>query len=169
MPGLSDYVLTPDGGLVHRLANIVGNVRVGQGSRIDAFVTITGDVVIGKYTHIGLNCSLLGGSGIRIGDYVGISPGVRIFSGTEDVSGEWVTNPTVPAHLRNPKTQMILIADHAFIGANSVLLPGARFQEGSGLGAQSLCKSQLDPWATYAGSPAKFISSRTQGVRDKVS
>ena len=168
MPGLSDYVLTPEGGWVHRLANIVGNVRIGEGSRVDAFVTITGDVRIGKYTHIGLNCSLLGGSGIDIGDYVGISPGVRIFSGTEDVSGEWVTNPTVPAHLRSPKLQRIVIADHAFIGANAVVLPGAEMGEGSGLGALSLAKHELLPWSIYAGCPALFKGVRTQGVKDKV-
>ena len=169
MPGLSDYVLTPEGGLVHKTANIVGNVRIGEGSRIDAFVTITGEVRIGKYTHIGLNCSLLGGSGIDIGDYVGISPGARIFSATEDVSGEWVTNPTVPANLRNPKARRIVIADHAFIGTNAVVLPGAELGEGSGLGALSLAKHALLPWSIYAGSPALLKYTRSQGVKDKIS
>ena len=168
MPGFSDY-LKVGGGLVHRLANLVGNIRVGEGTRIDAFVTITGDVEIGKYTHIGLNCSLLGGAGIEIGDYVGISPGVRIFSGTEDVSGEWVTNPTVSEDLRNPKLSRIVIADHCFIGANSVVLPGTEMGEGAGLGAISLAKHELLPWSIYAGCPALFRGVRTQGVKHKVS
>lgn len=160
---MTDYDLV-NGALIHRTANVVGRLRVGKGSRIDAFVTITGDVEIGKYTHIGDSTGVFGGSGVRIGDYVGISPGVKIFTGTEDPSGEWVTNPTVPANLRNPKSAFIEIADHALIGANTVLLPGAMFPEGACVGAISLVKYSLKPWSISAGVPAKFIKDRSRGV-----
>lgn len=167
MPDLQDFVRV-GGGLVHRLANVAGHIKVGMGTRIDAFVTITGDVEIGKYTHIGTGCSLFGGAGISIGDYVGMSPGVQVFTGTEDVSGDWVTNPTVPPSLRSPKVRSIVISDHCFIGTNSVLLPGADMPEGSGLGALSLCKDRLLSWGIYGGAPCKLLKWRTTGVKAKV-
>lgn len=160
----SDY----DSRGVHRLANVVGNLKVGEGSRIDAFVTITGDVEIGRFTHIGTGCCLFGGAGIVIGDYVGMSPGAKIFTGTEDVGGEWVTNPTVPPHMRNPKIARQFVGDHCFIGTNTVLLPGAYMPDGSGLGALSLCKSPLVQWGIYGGSPARFLKWRTRGVESLI-
>lgn len=167
MPGISDY-LKVGGGLVHPLANIVGNVRVGEGARIDAFVTITGDVEIGCYTHVGTMTCIFGTGGVSIGDYVGISPGVKIFTGTEDPSGEWVTNPTVPDHMRNPKVSPIRIADHCLIGANTVLLPGADMPQGAAVGCLSLVKHSLGAWALHAGVPARLIRARSRGVLDVV-
>ena len=154
-----------NGARIHRLANIVGDITIGEGSRIDAFVTITGDVEIGRYTHIGTMVCVFGGGGVKIGDYVGISPGVKIFSGTEDASGEWVTNPTVPERLRNPAVSFIKIADHALVGANTVLLPGAHLPEGACVGAVSLVKHLLSPWSIWAGCPARRIRDRSQGVK----
>lgn len=132
-------------------------------------MTITGPTKIGRFTHIGANTCIFGGAGVEIGDYVGISPGVKIFSSTENVDGHWVTNPTVPKHMRNPICKPIRIADHTGIGANSVLLPGADMPEGSFLGAMSLIKSPLSPWSIWAGVPASYKKARAQKVRALVS
>lgn len=156
------------GGLVHKSANIVGDVEVGEGTRIDAFVTITGPAKIGRYVHISNGCAIFGGSGFEMGDYSALSGNVYVYTSTEDVSGEWVTNPTVPAHLRNPINRPVYIGAHAECGAGAVLLPGAHLSEGSFLGALSLCKSRLEPWGIYVGVPAKFKKFRTRGVLAKV-
>lgn len=156
------------GGWVHKLANIAGHLTLGEWSRVDAYVTVTGDVVIGKYCHVGTGACLFGGSGITLGDYAALSPGAMIFSATEDVSGEWVTNPTVPDAYRNPVKAHIVMGDHAEIGARSILLPGAHLPEGAFLGSLSMCKKALEPWSINAGVPAVFKKSRTRGVLAKV-
>lgn len=161
---MSDFLETPTGALIHRLANIVGRCEVGEGSRIDAFVTITGNVAIGRYCHIGTGACIFGSEGVVIGDYASLSPGARIFTATEDVGGEWITNPTVPARYRNPIKAPVLLGDHAEMGSGSVALPGADMPEGAFLGALSMTKERLLPWSIYAGVPAKFKKYRTRGA-----
>lgn len=156
------------GGWVHKSANIVGDVEIGEGTRIDAFVTITGKVKIGRFVHVGNGSAIFGAGGVEMGDYSALSGNCYVYSATEDVSGEWVTNPTVPASLRNPTIRPIYIGPHAEMGTGAVLLPGAYMPEGSFLGALSLCKSKLEPWGIYVGVPAEFKKFRTRGVLAKV-
>lgn len=162
-PVTNDYI-ERDGAFIHRLANLVGDVRIGRGSRVDAFVTITGNVSIGRYCHIGTGVMLFGGAGITVGDYVGFSGGSKVFSSTEDVGGEWITNPTVPLKYRNPINAHIRIGDHAEMGAGSIAFPGAELPEGAYLGALSMVKHRLEPWSINVGVPAKFKRWRSRGA-----
>lgn len=163
---MNDY-LPLGGGIVHRLANICGDVSVGEGTRIDAFVTITGRVRIGRFAHIATGCMIFGAGGVDIGDYVGISGGTKIYSCTEDVSGDWITNPTVPAKYRNPQVAHIRIGDHAVMGAGSIAFPGAEFEEGAYLGALSMARHKLTAWSINAGIPAEFKRPRARGALEK--
>ncbi len=156
-----------DGIAVHDSANICGDVEIGMNTRIDAFVTITGKVKIGRNVHISTGASIFGGAGVTIGDYAGISAGVKIFTGTEDLSGDMLTNPTVPAQYRSPISKSIVIGAHCVIGAGSVLLPGAELEEGVCVGALSLVKAKLKRWHIYAGIPAEVIKSRRQNLLDE--
>jgi acetyltransferase-like isoleucine patch superfamily enzyme len=52
------------------------------------------------------------------------------------------------------------LEEHAFIGANSVVLPGVTVGQGAVVGAMSLVTRDVDPWTINVGSP-----SRTIGVR----
>ena len=157
------------GGLVHRLANLVGDgIRLGTGTRIDAFVTITGRVTIGRMVHISTGASILGGSGCEIGDFSGLSPGARVFTATEDVSGDWIMHPTVPAHVRRARSAFVSIGRHCTVGANSVLLPGAFLPDGAVVGALSLVKTELPEWSISAGVPARFIRARSRRALELV-
>lgn len=124
-------------------------------------MTITGRVKIGRNVHIAVGACFFGGGLIELEDYVGISAGVKVFTATEDLSGEYLTNPTVPAELTNPRVAPVRIGRHAVIGANSVILPGADVGEGSCVGALSLVKEPLAPWGIYAGIPARRIKDRS--------
>lgn len=152
--------------MIHPLANIAGKVTVGEGSRIDAFVTITGRVTIGRNVHISTGACIFGGEGVEIGDYSAVSVQAKIFTATEDLSGESFVNPTVK-HDRNPRTAPISIGRHCVVGAGSVLLPGAKFHDGACCGALSLVKEPLASWSIYAGTPARYIKARSRGVLDK--
>jgi len=113
--------------------------------------------------HVGGSACLIGGGGITLGDYSGISPGVKIFTTSESLDGEWMIHPTVPEKYRRPTVKPVSIGAHCTIGANSVLLPGAILHDGACLGALSLTKGQLGEWSIWAGVPARFI--RTRGRR----
>jgi len=158
---------TLNGAQIHRLANIVGDVIVGPGSRIDAYCTITGHVRIGKNTHIATGCCIFGGGGVFIGDYVGLSGGTKIYSATEDVSGDWITNPTVSDEFRNPHKAEIHIEDHCVMGAGSIIFPGGFMPEGAYLGALSMCKEALLPWSINVGVPSRMVRRRSRGALAK--
>lgn len=151
------------GSLVHKLANIVGNVEIGQCSRIDAFVTITGNVRLGKKVHISTGACIFGGEGVEIGDYSGLSPGVKVFTSTEDLSGDSFMHPTSEKN-RTPQSSPVFIGKHCTIGANSVVLPGSYLHDGSCVGALSLVKGTLFGWAVYAGIPVKKLKDRSKKV-----
>src|SRR3990167_2373581 len=72
---------------VHKLANIAtDHLKCGEHCRIDAFVTITGNVTLGDRVHIGTGACLFGTHGITIGDGASISPGAKIFRSEEHTS-----------------------------------------------------------------------------------
>jgi acetyltransferase-like isoleucine patch superfamily enzyme len=101
-----------------------------------------------------------------MGDYSGISPGVRVFTATEDVSGLSMMHPTVPAKYRAPTKAPVKIGSHCAVGANSVVLPGAELRDGVVVGALSLVKTKLAEWSVYAGVPVRFIRARSRFALD---
>jgi acetyltransferase-like isoleucine patch superfamily enzyme len=152
--------------LVHEDCNIHGleNIRFGSHVRIDAYVTIiaTGPVTIGSYVHIASYCLLAGGDGISLADFSGLSHGVRIYSRSDDYSGQGLTNPTVPIQFRNVQGGLVTLERHVIIGSGSVILPGVTIGEGSSVGALSLVTKNLDGWTTYFGTPARRVGARSK-------
>lgn len=131
---------------------------IGAGSRVDAFVTMTGKVRIGRNCHISTGACIFGGAGFEMGDHSGLSPGVKVHTSTEDV--DWgLMHPTAPCG-RHPIEAPIRVGSHCAIGTNSVLLPGAEIPDGAVVGALSLVKERLLPWSVYAGIPAEFKRTR---------
>ena len=147
----------------------VKNISIGSNVRIDSnvtFASISGALTIGNYVHIGggshINCT----AGVSIGDFVAISQGVKIYSASDDYSGDFMTNPTVPKHLRRDQLGEIKIDRHVIIGSGSVVLPGVHLAEGAAIGALSVVKSDVPEFTIFAGSPAKFIRKRSRNVLD---
>ncbi len=157
------------GANVHRSVLVFGDVEIGEHSRIDANVVLSGPLKIGRYVHIGVGCFLTGsGPGIEMEDYTALSPGCKVFASTDDYSGVGMTNPTVPPAARAPvQSGRVLIRRHAIIGANSVILPGVTICEGAACGALSLISASLAPWTIYGGVPAKRIKDRQRVALEK--
>lgn len=153
---------------ISRNCTIIGmeNIEIGNHVRIDGycslFATGSGWIRLGSYIHIGSYCSLSGGNGITMGDFSGLSQGVRVYSRTDDYSGTWLTNPTVPARYTGVIGGPVTIGRHVVIGAGSVILPNIEIGEGAAVGALSLVRKSLEPWGIYFGSPAKRIKSRSR-------
>ncbi len=157
--------------LVARDAIFVGikNISIGNHVRIDSNVTLAsnaGYLSIGNYCHIGggshLNCT----GGVRIGNFVAISQGVKIYSASDDYSGDFMTNPTVPQILRRDQVGEIQIDDHVIVGSGSVILPGVHLATGAAVGALSVVKNNADEFKIYAGSPARIVGSRSRNVEN---
>jgi galactoside O-acetyltransferase len=144
-----------------------GNIVLGSNVRIDDYVLITassGFLRIGNFVHVGalsyFNCN----GDITFEDFSGVSQGVKIYSASDDFSGAYLTNPTVPLKFRSPTMGKVVIRRHALIGSNTVILPNVEVGEGAAVGAQSLVTSNLSPWYIHFGSPTKPIKPRSKNL-----
>lgn len=153
---------------IHERASIYGleNISLGNHVRIDDFSVIvaTGPLEIGSYVHIPNFCFLGSRFGIILEDHATLAQGVKIFSSSDDYSGEKLTNPTVPREFTGGKQGKVHLRKHVIIGAGSVILPGCTLGEGVAVGALSLVKDDLPPWGVYAGVPARLIKERKKDL-----
>lgn len=140
-------------------------IEIGDNSRIDDFSVISGCIKIGKYVHVAAFSLLAGGEeGIVLEDFSGCAYGVKIFSQSDDYSGETLTNPTIPKAFKNELKKKVTVGKHVIIGASSIVLPGVNIAEGCSLGAMSMLTKSTEPWGVYFGSPAKRIKNRKQNL-----
>jgi len=145
----------------------VKNIAIGNNVRIDGNVTFAvseGYIKIGSFVHIGNTCHINGTGGVEIEDYATISQGVRIYSASDDFSGESHTNPTLPSSVRNLHIGKVVLEKFSLIGSGCVIMPSVIISEGAAVGALSLVKHSLDSWTLYGGVPAKRIKSRSKNL-----
>jgi acetyltransferase-like isoleucine patch superfamily enzyme len=140
-------------------------IEIGDNSRIDDFCSISGKVSIGKNVHLASYVMVNGGTeGVTFGDYSGASFGCKIFSSSDDYSGKFLTNPTIPEEFKSVTKAPIKISKHAVIGTNSVIFPGVIIEEGCAIGAMTLVNKSTKPWGIYMGIPARRIRDRSQDL-----
>ena len=149
---------------LHASCVIVGAGRISIGShvRIDPFCIITiGDrLTIGSRVHISGHVAILGRGRIDIGDFAAVSHGAKILSSSDSFTAAGIAGPMVPDEFRQVISEPVMIGRHVVIGANSVVLPGARLGEGATVGALSLVKTHIEPWTVNAGVPSRVIGQR---------
>lgn len=138
-------------------------IEISDHSRIDDFCVISGKVKIGQNVHITAHCLVAGGEkGILFSDFSAIAYGVKVFSQSDDYSGLYMTNPTVPSEFTKATKRQVSIGRHVIVGANAVILPGTKILDGVSIGACSLVQGRLKAWCIYQGSPAVFIRERSK-------
>jgi acetyltransferase-like isoleucine patch superfamily enzyme len=137
-------------------------ISIGNSVIIDDFVFLMGgkSTHIGSFIHIASFTSITGGGEFEMEDFTTLSSGIRIFTGTDDFTGNSLTNSAVPFPYRQPIRSFVRLKKHAIVGANSVILPGVTIGEGVAIGANSLVNKDCEPWTIYFGSPAKAIRPR---------
>jgi acetyltransferase-like isoleucine patch superfamily enzyme len=99
-------------------------------------------------------------------DHSGLSQGVRVYSKTDDYSGKYLTNPTVPEKYTGIIRGTVVLERHVIVGAGSVIFPNVTIGEGSSIGAQSLINRSLDSWGVFCGSPARRLKNRARQLLD---
>ena len=81
---------------------------LGSNVRVDDFCVLSGKIVIGNYVHIACFSALTASIvyPIVLEDYVTLAPGVRIFSISDDYSGEGLTSVMIPWEYRRPTQRL---------------------------------------------------------------
>lgn len=107
------------------------------------------------------------GATLKIGAFCSIAAGVKIFLGGEHRT-DWVT--TYPFNVLwergrqihgHPKTKGdVTIGNDVCIGTDAVILSGVRIGDGAVVGARTVVAKDLEPYAMYAGNPARLVRKR---------
>ena len=127
--------------------------RLGRYSVIESGACINnavGDVIIGDYTRIGLHNTIIGP--VNIGHHVNLAQGITVtalnhnFEDSEKRIDE-----------QGVSTTPVVIEDDVWIGANAVILPGVRVGTHSVVAAGAVVTKEVPPHSIVAGIPAKII------------
>jgi len=140
-------------------------IEIGDNSRIDDFCVISGNVKIGGNVHVTPMCLIAGGcEGVIFEDFTTLAYGVKVFTQSDDYSGETMVNSTVPKQYKNEFFKGVLLKKHSIVGAGSVIMPGVTLEEGASIGAMSLVLESTEAWSLYVGVPAKKIKNKSNGL-----
>lgn len=128
---------------------------LGRYSVIEDFTCLNnavGDLVIGDYTRIGLGDTIIGPA--KIGNHVNLAQNVTVTGlnhNYQDVD-RYIDEQGV-------NTQQVTIEDDVWIGANSVILPGVTLGKHCVVAAGSVVSRSIPPHSICAGCPAQVIKS----------
>lgn len=142
---------------IYESARIAGDREcfdLGAHSQVDdfVFVYIGAGCRIGRNVHIFSFCSVIGGGELIMEDFSGLSAGCRIITGSDDFTGPYLTNPTVPGEFTHVVRGVVTLRRHAVLGTNVIVFPGVTIGEGAAVGAGAIVRKNLEPWTIYAGT-----------------
>ena len=136
--------------VIHDQVNLFG-CKIGKNCKIDAYVYIEKDVVIGDFCKI--RPFVFVPTGVTVGNDVFIGPNVSF------------TNDKYPKARGEWKLFRTTIEKGSSIGANSVILPGVTIGEDALVGAGSVVTKDVPSRAVVAGNPARIIGFRDKNER----
>lgn len=140
-------------------------VHLGSRVRIDPFTLITTGLKTGNNIQICSHAVLGGGSkqSIILGDWTFIGYGSKLFTASEDYSGEygavnefWGSNKIFRGNIE--------FKDYSGVASDTIVMPGVVLPKGVCIGAKSFVYTdkQLQPWGIYLGNPLKFHKARNR-------
>ena len=129
------------------------NFVLGDNSTIEDFCTINngvGDVVIGQRSRVGIGNVLIGP--VTIGNDVILAQNIVMSGlnhGYEDISR--------PPHDQPVTKKIITLEDEVWVGANAVIVAGVTIGKHAVIAAGSVVTKDVPPYSVAAGNPAKII------------
>jgi len=126
---------------------------LGDYSVIESFACINnavGDVIIGNYTRIGLHNTIIGP--VTIGHHVNLAQGITVTALNHKFE-----NPDIRIDEQGVSTKPVVIGNDIWVGANAVILPGITIGDHSVIAAGAIVTKDVPPHSLVAGVPAKVI------------
>ena len=126
---------------------------LGDHSVVESFSCINnavGDVVIGDHTRIGLHNTIIGP--VTIGQHVNLAQGIVVTALNHNYS-----IPDQRIDQQGVTTAAVTIGNDCWIGANAVILPGVTIGEHSVVAAGAVVTKDVPSHSLVAGVPARII------------
>ena len=133
---------------------------LGRRSVIESYCCINnavGDVTIGDYTRIGIHCTVIGP--VCIGNHVNLAQGITVTALNHNFAD---TNRRIDE--QGISTRPVVIGDDVWIGANAVILPGVTIGRHVVVAAGAVVTKDVPDSCVVAGIPAKVVK-KLEGVR----
>lgn len=128
-------------------------IDIGNGCTVNASCFFGGtDISIGENTFVNYQCFFDNAAPITIGASVAFGPRVMIITGTHEIG-------TADRRAGAPTSSPVIIGDGAWVGADTVILPGVRIGAGAIVGAGSVVTKDVAPHTVVGGTPAKPLRS----------
>jgi len=150
-------------------ADISGKVTIGEGCKIINGVLIRAGkaVTIGRFTSLnGPNTDIVSGiNPVSIGSFCSIARNVNIQEfnhRTDRITSYFILQNIFEENISNDiySNGPIEIGNDVWIGAQSIILSGAKIGDGAIIAANSVVRGEIPPYAIAIGSPAKVIKYR---------
>ena len=128
---------------------------LGDYSIIESFACINnavGDVMIGNHTRIGLHNTIIGP--VEIGSHVNLAQGITVTALNHNFDD---TQKRIDE--QGVSTNPVTIEDDVWIGANAVILPGVTIGNHCVVAAGAVVTKDVPPHSLVAGVPAKVIKN----------
>ena len=129
--------------------------ELGSRSVIEDYACINnavGEIVIGNHTRIGLHNTIIGP--VRIGNQVNLAQGVIVSGLNHNYQ-----DANRPISEQGVSTSPITIKDDVWIGANAVIAAGVTIGKHCVIGAGSVVTKDVPDYSVAVGNPAKVIKS----------
>lgn len=128
---------------------------LGRKSVVESYCCINnavGDVTIGDYTRIGIHCTLIGP--VCIGHHVNLAQGIVVTALNHNFD-----SPSLRIDEQGISTNPVVIGDDVWIGANAVVLPGVTIGSHCVIAAGAVVTKDVPDNTLVAGVPAKTIKN----------
>jgi acetyltransferase-like isoleucine patch superfamily enzyme len=126
---------------------------LGRKSVIESYCCINnavGDVTIGDHTRIGIHCTVIGP--VCIGNNVNLAQGITVTALNHNFAD---SNRKIDE--QGISTKPVVIGDDVWIGANAVILPGVTIGRHVVVAAGAVVTKDVPDYSLVAGVPAKEI------------
>lgn len=126
---------------------------LGRKSVVESYCCINnavGDVTIGDYSRIGIHCTVIGP--VCIGHHVNLAQGITVTALNHNFED---TSKRIDE--QGISTKPVVIGDDVWIGANAVILPGVKIGTHSIVAAGAVVTKDVPEYSLVAGVPAKVI------------
>ncbi len=126
---------------------------LGKRSVVESYCCINnavGDVVIGDYTRIGIHCTVIGP--VCIGSHVNLAQGITVTALNHNFS-----DPSRRIDEQGVDTRPVVIGDDVWIGANAVILPGVTIGKHVVVAAGAVVTKDVPDNCVVGGVPAKIL------------